>query len=42
MTKEEVKVYLQYAKVLLAIHKVKDLQVDEALDIAIETFDEEE
>jgi len=41
MTNEEIKVYLQYAKVLLAIHKVKDAQVDEALDIAIDTFDDE-
>lgn len=41
MTREEIKVYLQYAKVLLAIHKVKDPQVDEALDIAIENYDEE-
>lgn len=42
MTNEEIKVYLQYTKVLLAIHKIKDKQVDEALDRAIETFDEEE
>ena len=42
MTKEEIKVYLQYTKVLLAIHKIKDVKIDEALDIAIETFDDEE
>jgi len=41
MTNEEIKVYLQYTKVLLAIHKIKDPQVDAALDIAIDTFDEE-
>ena len=41
MTNEEIKVYLQYAKVLLAIHKVKDEKVDEALDIAIDNFDED-
>ena len=38
MTNEEIKVYLQYTKVLLAIHKVKDIQVDEALDQAINAF----
>lgn len=42
MTNEEVKVFLQYAKVLLAIHKIKDSKVDEALDIAIDTFDDEQ
>ena len=41
MTKEETKVYLQYAKVLLAIHKIKDVNVDEALDKAIDAFDDE-
>ena len=41
MTNEEIKVYLEYAKVLLAINKIKDAKVDEALDRAIETFDEE-
>ena len=41
MTREEVKVYLEYAKVLLAIHKVKDEQVEEALNIAIDHFDDE-
>ena len=41
MTNEEIKVYLQYTKVLLAIHKIKDKHVDEALDCAIEAFDEE-
>ena len=40
MTNEEIKVYLQYTKVLLAIHKVKDAQVDEALDHAISSFDD--
>ena len=40
MTNEEIKVYLQYTKVLLAVHKVKDKQVDEALDHAIDFFDE--
>ena len=40
MTNEEVKVYLEYTKVLLAIHKIKDAQVDKALEIAIETFDD--
>ena len=40
MTNEEIKVYLQYAKVLLAIHKIKDVQVDEALDRAIENYEE--
>lgn len=38
MTREEIKVYLEYTKVLLAIHKIKDAQVDEALDHAISTF----
>ena len=41
MTNEEVKVFLQYTKVLLAIHKVKDRQVNEALDRAIDTFTDE-
>ena len=40
MTNEEVKVFLQYTKVLLAIHKCNDKQVDEALEIAINTFDD--
>ena len=40
MTNEEIKVYLLYAKVLLAINKIKDDKVNEALDAAIETFDE--
>lgn len=40
MTREEIKVYLQYTKVLLAINKIKDAKVDEALDEAIETFDD--
>ena len=41
MTNEEIKVYLEYTKVLLAINKIKDAQIDEALDRAIETFEEE-
>lgn len=41
MTREEIKVYLQYTKVLLAIHKIKDVNIDEALDNAIDAFDDE-
>ena len=41
MTREEIKVYLQYTKVLLAINKIKDVNVDEALDKAIDAFDDE-
>jgi hypothetical protein len=41
MTNEEIKVYLEYTKVLLAIHKIKDNEVDEALDHAIERFNAE-
>ena len=41
MTREEIKVYLEYTEVLLAINGIKDNQVDEALNIAIETFAEE-
>ena len=41
MTNEEIKVYLQYTKVLLAINKIKDPKIDEALDKAIDTFDDE-
>lgn len=40
MTNEEIRVYLQYARVLLAIHKINDVQVDEALEQAIEKFEE--
>jgi len=40
MTREEIKVYLEYTKVLLAINKIKDAKVDEALDLAIDTFDD--
>ena len=40
MTYEEIKVYLQYTKVLLAMYKITDRQVDEALDLAIEEFEE--
>ena len=42
MTNEEIKVYLQYTKVLLAMNKIKDAKVNEALDIAIENYDDEE
>jgi hypothetical protein len=42
MTNEEIKVYLEYTKVLLAINKIKDAKIDAALDIAIDTFDDEE
>jgi len=38
MTREEVKTYLEYTKVLLAMHNIKDAQVNEALDNAINTF----
>lgn len=41
MTREEIKVYLQYTKVILAIHKIKDVNIDEALDNAIDAFDDE-
>lgn len=41
MTNEEIRVYLQYTKVLLAIHKIKDVNVDEALDKAIDAFEDE-
>ena len=41
MTREEIKVYLQYTKVLLAIHKIKDVNIDEALNNAIDAFDDE-
>ena len=41
MTNEEIKVYLQYTKVLLAINKIKDVNVDKALDEAIDAFDDE-
>ena len=41
MTREEIKVYLQYTKVLLAINKIKDVNIDEALDNAIDAFDDE-
>lgn len=40
MTNEEIKVYLEYTKVLLAMNKVTDVKVNEALDRAIDTFDE--
>ena len=41
MTREEIKVDLQYTKVILAIHKIKDVNIDEALDNAIDAFDDE-
>jgi len=41
MTSEEVRVYLEYAKVLLAINKIDDLKVKNALDIAIDSFGED-
>ncbi len=41
MTNEEVKVFLQYAKVLLAINKINDKKVNEALDIAIDNYDDD-
>ena len=41
MTSEEVRVYLEYAKVLLAINKIDDAQVSKALDIAIDSFGED-
>ena len=41
MSREEIKVYLQYTKVLLAINKIKDVNIDEALDNAIDAFDDE-
>lgn len=40
MTKEKVKVMLQYTKVLLQIHGIEDEDVHEALDIAIDKFEE--
>ena len=40
MTNEEIKTYLEYTKVLLAINGIKDKEVNEALDHAIYTFDD--
>ena len=40
MTNEEIRVYLQYTKVLLAIHKVRDAEVEKALDLAIDSFED--
>lgn len=40
MTREEVKIFLEYTKVLLAMNKIKDAKVDEALDNAINEFDD--
>ena len=42
MTSEEVKVYLEYTKVLLAINKIDDSKVNTALDIAIDSFGEDQ
>ena len=41
MTSEEVRVYLEYAKVLLAMNGIKDAEVDTALDVAIDSFGED-
>lgn len=41
MTREEVKIFLEYTKVLLAINKISDNKVNEALDNAIDAFDDE-
>ena len=40
MTREEIKTYLEYTKVLLAMNGIKDNEVSEALDDAIDTFDD--
>ena len=40
MTREEIKIYLQYTKVLLAINKINDDKVNEALNQAIHTFED--
>ena len=40
MTNEEIKVYLEYTKVLLAMNKIEDDKVDEALNHAIKTFED--
>lgn len=41
MTNDEVRVFLEYTKVLLAKNKLNDAKVDEALDIAINSFGED-
>ena len=41
MTREEVKIFLEYTKVLLAINKISDNKVNEALDNAINEFDDQ-
>ena len=41
MTSEEVRVYLEYTKVLLAINKIDDSKINKALDIAIDSFGED-
>jgi len=40
MTNEEIKTFLEYTKVLLAMNGIKDNKVSEALDHAIDTFDD--
>jgi len=40
MSREEVKIFLEYTKVLLAINKIGDNKVNEALDNAINEFDD--
>ena len=40
MTNEEIKTYLEYTKVLLAMNGIKDNEVSEALDHAIDTFND--
>jgi hypothetical protein len=42
MTNEEIKVFLEYTKVLLAINNIKDAQVEEALTTAIAKFNDKE
>ena len=42
MSREEIKVYLEYTKVLLAMNKIKDAQVNAALDGAIKEFTDKE
>lgn len=41
MSREEVKIFLEYTKVLLAINKINDNKVNEALDNAIDAFDDQ-
>ena len=42
MTNYEVKVYMEYIKVLLSMHKINEDVLDQALDKAIEAFDDKE